>query len=537
MPSRDALMLPDVLTEGDNLEMPPMPDASFLLSQIEDDSHLRKRRAGSRDINLQEDFNGSQFLQNSIENQNDDLALEPMDDLDLGLDFGLDLDDFNPKADRSLEVGRDAPAARAVEEDVFSELDIQVPAKDNLDHGERDTSLNLDFGGGDNIRMADDDGDVDMFNFGDDVTALPPAPIIRPGRISESPLSDMDEHLAAEVEAEHQRNLNSALYEPEDETEQSVFRNPAQRARRLRLLQPDSVTTIPNAEIKEQQLSHEKILRPQSFLPRDPELLALIEMQKNGGFVSNIMGEGRSMGWAPELRGMLSLDAVRKTGELKRKRDSGIADMDSGDEQGPSKSPRLDLGEEEDIGAGLGGAGLDNPNNTIGPDGTIIEMAGDDGFMVNMDDDHNASAGLDAQSPGPNFDETTAPLVHPADSGPVSLGTKHAVHLLRDRFGAEAANSPDKRKKASVLFQDLLPEATTSRADATKMFFEVLVLATKDAVKVEQQEALLGGPIRVRGKRGLWGDWAEREAGGEIAEEEAGPSNGIEASTAVAVAA
>src|ERR1700712_4264899 len=154
MPSRDALMLPDVLTEGDNLEMPPMPDASFLLSQMDDDSHLRRRRAGSRDINLQEDFNGSQFLQNSIENQNDDLALEPMDDLDLGLDFGLDLDDFNPKADRSLEVGRDAPAARAAEEDVFSDLDIHVPAKDNLDHGERDTSLNLDFGeGDDNIRM------------------------------------------------------------------------------------------------------------------------------------------------------------------------------------------------------------------------------------------------------------------------------------------------------------------------------------------------------------------------------------------------
>jgi cohesin complex subunit SCC1 len=530
-------MLPDVLTEGDNLEMPPMPDASFLLSQMDDDSHLRKRRAGSRDINLQEDFNGSQFLQNSIENRNDEeLALEPMDDLDLGLDFGLDLDDFNPKNDRSVEIGRDAPAARAAEDDLLSELDIQVPAKDNFDH-ERDTSLNLDFGGDDGARIADDDGDVDMFNFGDDVTALPAAPIIRPGRISESPLSDIDENVAAEVEAEHQRNLNSALYEPEDETEQSVFRNPAQRARRQRLLQPDSITTLSNNQIKEQQQNHDKILRPQSFLPRDPELLALIEMQKNGGFVSNIMGEGRSMGWAPELRGMLSLDAVRKTGELKRKRDSGIADMDSGDEQGPSKSPRLDLGEEEDLGAGLGGAGLDNPNNTIGPDGTIIEMAGDDGFMMNMDDDHNASAGLDALSPGPNFDETTAPLVHPADSGPVSLGTKHAVHLLRDRFGAEAANSPDKRKKASVLFQDLLPEATTSRADATKMFFEVLVLATKDAVKVEQQEALLGGPIRVRGKRGLWGDWAEREAGGEIAEEEAGPSNGLEQSTAVAVAA
>ncbi|KUJ18693.1 uncharacterized protein LY89DRAFT_780715 [Mollisia scopiformis] len=539
MPSRDALMLPDVLTEGDNLEMPPMPDASFLFSQLEDDSHQRKRRAGSRDINLQEDFTGSQFLQNSIENQNDDdLVLEPMDDLDLGLDFGLDIDDFNPKADRTMEVGRDAPAARPAEEDLLSELDIQIPAKDNYDAGDRDTSLNLDFGGGDDdgIRMADDDGDVDMFNMGDQDVTLPPAPLVRPERISESPLSDMDETLAAEVEAEHQRNLNSALYEPEDETEQSVFRNPAQRARRQRFLHADAETVIANHIIKEQQQSHDKILKPQSFLPRDPELLALMEMQKNGGFVSNIMGDGRSLGWAPELRGMLSLDAVRRTGELKRKRDSGIADMESGDDQNPSKSPRLDLGEEDDLAAGLGDVGID-ANTTVGPDGTMMEMAADDGFMMNNDDEHDPSAGLDAVSPGPNFDETTAPLVHPADSGPVSLGTKHAVHLLRDRFGPEAANSPDKRKKASVLFQDLLPEATTTRADATKMFFEVLVLATKDAVKVEQQEALLGGPIRVRGKRGLWGDWAEREAGGEIAEEEAGPSSTLERSAVVAVAA
>ncbi|TAQ87699.1 hypothetical protein B7494_g3982 [Chlorociboria aeruginascens] len=539
MPSRDALMLPDVLTEGDNLEMPPMPDASFLLSQMDDETHLgRKQRAGSRDINLQEDFESSQFLQNSIENRNlldDDLALDDVDlELDLGVDFGLD--DFNPKINRSIEIGMDAPAARAADDDLLSDFDIQVPAKDNLG-GDHDTSLNLGFGDEDDgFRMGDDDGDVEMFNIGDqpDISV---APLVVPREMSMSPLSDIDEDLARAVEAEYQRNLDSTLYEPKDETEQSIMRNPAQRARRQRLLELDTNTTIPSKQIKEQQASHDKILRPQRFLPRDPELLALMEMQKNGGFVSSIMGEGRSMGWAPELRGLLSLDAVRKSGELKRKRDSGIADMESDQEQA-HKSPRLDLGEEEDIGLNLGGdAGLDGGNTTIAPDGTMMEIPGDDRFTANMNDDTptpGAGPPEEFASPGPNFDDTTAPLVHPADNGPVSLGTKHAVHLLRDRFGAEAADSPDKRKKASVLFQDLLPEATTSRVDATKMFFEVLVLATKDAVKVEQQEVLLGGPIRVRGKRGLWGAWAEREAGGEIAEEES-PNAGLESSIAVAV--
>ncbi|KAJ8071686.1 hypothetical protein OCU04_002004 [Sclerotinia nivalis] len=558
MPSRDALMLPDMLTEGDNLEMPPMPDASFLFSQLDEDSALgRKRRGASRDINLQDEFNNSQFLQNSVEDNSrdeDELALEPLDDdLDLGLDFGLD--DINPKtagadrsgADISLEFGRDAPTARAVEDDLLSELDIQPRAKDVFDDGDRETSINLGFGNDDGgFQIGDDDGDIDMLNIGGepDISALPRAPELERARISESPLSDIDETIVAEVEADQQRREESGMFAPEDETEQSIFRQPAQRARKFKPLMPDDDTTISKYAIQELQKNHDAILRPQSFLPRDPQLLALMEMQKNGGFVSNIMGEGRSIGWAPELRGMLSLDAARRTGE-KRKRDSGIADMDE-QEQGANKSPRLDLGEEEDLGANLAGdAALGRDETMIAADGTIIEMGRDDEFNVNIDDDeHNATTGLRddrSASPGNQFDETTAPLVHPADSGPVSLGTTHAVHLLRERFGDEAANSPDKRKKASVLFQDLLPEGTTSKADATKMFFEVLVLATKDAVKVEQQEHTLGGPIRVRGKRGLWGAWAEREAGGEIAEENvAGPSNTVpllEASRMISVSA
>ncbi|CAD6454054.1 ca4f8007-867c-41bf-9572-0b75363edd04 [Sclerotinia trifoliorum] len=558
MPSRDALMLPDMLTEGDNLEMPPMPDASFLFSQLDEDSALgRKRRGASRDINLQDEFNNSQFLQNSVEDNSrdeDELALEPLDDdLDLGLDFGLD--DINPKtaaadrsgADISLEFGRDAPAARAVEDDLLSELDIQPRAKDVFDDGDRETSINLGFGNDDGgFQIGDDDGDIDMLNIGGepDISAIPRAPELERARISESPLSDIDETIVAEVEADQQRREESGMFAPEDETEQSIFRQPAQRARKFKPLMPDDDTTISKHAIQELQKNHDAILRPQSFLPRDPQLLALMEMQKNGGFVSNIMGEGRSIGWAPELRGMLSLDAVRRTGE-KRKRDSGITDMDE-QEQGANKSPRLDLGEEEDLGANLAGdAALGRDETMIAADGTIIEMGRDDEFNINIDDDeHNATTGLRddrSASPGNQFDETTAPLVHPADSGPVSLGTTHAVHLLRERFGDEAANSPDKRKKASVLFQDLLPEGTTSKADATKMFFEVLVLATKDAVKVEQQEHTLGGPIRVRGKRGLWGAWAEREAGGEIAEENvAGPSNTVpllEASRMISVSA
>lgn len=496
-----------------------MPDASFLFSLVEDDMHVgRKRRAGSRDINLQEDFTNSQFLGSGLQLRDpfadEELALEPMDGIDLGLDFSLELDDF-ARNDRSVEVGRDAPAARGMEDDLLSEIDIAAPPKDPF--ADRENSLNLDFVH-DNEQIAVFDEDADM-NIGDelDVTALPAAPLPGRGRLSESPLSDIDDAVVRNIEAEHDRTLAS-VFEPEEETEQSIFREPA-RARKQRMLQPDLQSMIPTKELKARQQSHDYALQPQTFLPRDSNLLALMEMQRNGGFVSNVMGEGRSAGWAPELRGMLSLDTIRKSGELKRKRDNIVENMDiDQDENNARKSPRLDLGEEDELTLGLGNDILGQDESTLHPaDNTIMEMAGHERALT---EEHDQQNNYDPASPRPNFDETHAPLVHPADSGPVSLGTKHAVHLLRDRFGAEAENSPDKRNKASVLFQDLLPAATTSKADATKMFFEVLVLATKDAVKVEQQEDKLGGPIRVRGKRGLWGAWAEREAGGEIEQEE-----------------
>jgi cohesin complex subunit SCC1 len=535
MPSRDALLLPDVLTEGDNLEMPPLPDASFLFSQMEDDlSQLtpRARRAGSRDINLANEFGASQYLQNSIAEPHkypeEELALDP-DDLDLDLDFGEDI------VERSVEMGRDAPVARPLGEDI-GDSELNIFTKDGTILGDRQQSIQVSIAGDDEaFHFGDDDGDIHM-EGADDLTLRDEldAPLGITGaldraRISESPLSDIDPQMEHELEEEHTRNMESGLFEPADETEHSVHRQPAQRARKLKLLKPDEDTILSSAVIKAQQQDRSKILRPESFLPRDPALFALVEMQRSGGFVSNVLGDGRSATWAPELRGMLSLEAIMKSRDLKRKRDSGIADM-SGDEDAHAlKSPRLELeiGEEGDVDHFNADAGFET---APAEDGTMMEIPADDGFQPIIEDEENYGqpasrpASRDGSMPmSPmenNFDETTAPLVHPADNGPVSLGTKHAVHLLRERFGPEAENSPDKRKKSSVLFQDLLPEARTSKADATKMFFEILVLATKDAVKVEQPHGSLGGPIRVRGKRGLWGSWAETEAGGEIAEED-----------------
>ena len=518
-------MLPDRITPYDNLDLLPPPSSDLLSTQLEEVTATplssRKGRSNNRDINLQEDFNNSQFLQDTIE-EDEDVNIANMDDLDLELDFGMDMDERPSKfMDKSsVELGRDAPDARPVEDDIFSEMDMGGPSKDRHT---REPSLGLDLDFGDGVRIADGEGDIEMhdddFFDAQDNTVVQgvraaPAPDMSRARISESPLSDIDEEFAKEVEMEYSRHANTDMYEPNEDPTNTTVVAP-QRAKKRKLLQPDDQTMLSTALIKEQQSKRDNILKPQSFLSSDPYVLGLMGLQKTGGFVTNVLLEGRSDNWAPELKGLLSLGSIRPN-ELKRKRDSGIADMESEEEQNASKSPRLELPEEETavhLGEGH------TANQSIGPDGTVLELPADEDEHIFHDDDHTRPESREGGrgSSVPHFDETSAPIVHPADSGPVSIGTKHAVHILRDLFGPDAATNADKRKKTSVVFQELLPERTTTKADATKMFFECLVLATKDAIKVEQAEGTLGGPIRVRGKRGLWGDWAEREAGGEMA--------------------
>jgi cohesin complex subunit SCC1 len=539
-PNPAALTLPDVLTELDLL--PPLPDASLLLSQPSGSAaqfDFNQSRIGrDEDITLQ----GMSQLDpySSIEQgRADDAELQLEDDEDLILDLG---DDPGPAdEDTSMHIGRHEAQTRPVEDDLISEMSkIHDDNMLELDLGDDNATRNheeddFNLGGGDDFDM----GVGDVFNMdtevqGDRAASVPPQ---TPGleRDSQSPLSSIRSSVERDLENHNQRNLDSTIFEPEEEEESQHLTH---RAKKRKVLQPDADTVLHSKQIKQQQDDRSRILKPVSFLPRDPVILTLMHMQRSGGFVSSILGDGRGKGWAPELKGILSLEVVRRVGELKRKRDSGIEDVDEEAVTSPKsgKLPRLEIAKDEELGFGDTGVDLGG-DVTIGAHSDMIDLPADDGFIRQDDDKGLAQKPQEDDdeendlSPVPdNFDDTVAPLIHPADSGPVSVGTKHAVHLLRERFGSSATDSPAQLKKASILFQELLPEARTTKADATKMFFETLVLATKDAVKVEQQEGVLGGPIRIRGKRGLWGDWAEREAGGEIASQEvpvesaAGPS-------------
>ncbi|KAK3116204.1 sister chromatid cohesion protein 1 [Teratosphaeriaceae sp. CCFEE 6253] len=523
----NALILPDTIAELDLFA--PLPDPDELLREPQS-------RGPGRDPTLL-DFGTSQLLPESQTPSRREEKRHFLEDDDLGLDLGLDEADIS----RSIEVGRRAPTPRRDEPSMLMDDDL------GLDMGfdnDPDTTIHPAVNKEDVPMLGADDDLLLNKGMDDDIAGANAAAFARLDldaerrqrqRESQSPLSSLRSSLAPELERTFQMSqaaLNSSALRAEevDEDDPTVIEQAAQqqRVKRRKVLRQDAETELHNRQIKAQQEDRSAITKAPSFLPRDPLLLQLMEMQRTGGFVSSVMGEGRMAGWAPELRGVLGVELVRR----KRKRDSGVADVETGSEEGLESPPRLEIPLDEDEGFQIGGGEAGEfgaADATLHSDGAVAAgMLMSDGMHI-PDDADQPAAGMDdgepyqADSPGRPFDVTEAPLLHPAHSGAISLGTKTAVHLLRAHLaphhpaGAAEPPTPSKRTKADALFTDLCPTATTRRDDATKMFFELLVLGTKDAVAVEQGTGELGLPIRVRGKRGLWGEWAGK---GAVVEEE-----------------
>ncbi|KAK4944775.1 sister chromatid cohesion protein 1 [Elasticomyces elasticus] len=559
------LMLPDTITELDLFA--PLPDPSELLRGEPE------ARGPGRDPTLL-DFGHSQLLpesQTPSRREQDRSRHFLEDDDDLGLEMGLEGE--GETTIRSIEVGRRAATPRADFPTDLIEDDLGLDYGDN----DQDTTIrpmpNID----EDVPMLNADDDMPLMQDDDENNEIAAANAAAFKRLEDaeerrqrvrdsvSPFSDLPADEIPDLEKSYHLSQlparSSAQPGEEDEEDEEERVQAAQRVKRRKVvvMSRDSETELRTAQIKEMQQDRSAILKAPSFLPRDPVLLQLMEMQRTGGFVSSIMGDGRFAGMAPELRGVMSLEFVpgRSVGDgKKRKRDSGVADVErSGSEENGSSPPRLEIPgleeeQEEDEGFNAGGGDFGNADPTLlHSDGAAAALMSDgvqpmDNLNLNDDDEPTMGGGDMMGGDDLPFDITEAPLLHPSHSGPVSLGTKNAVHLLREYFapghsastnGAEPP-TPSKRTKSEALFTDLCPEERCSVNDATKMFFELLVLGTKDAVKVSQDTSMLGGPIRVRGKRGLWGDWAERSAGGEIAAIQEG-DEGMEGAAEVGIVA
>lgn len=430
------------------------------------------------------------------------------DDMNIDLDLDLGLED-----DPSIELGRYANPNLSVQDDFTTDLDHRLNPKDvylaetaSTRHSSLVPSLMEDR---DDQSPADgktlqEDGDENMFPIFEDIAGAVAADP-RLLRDSQSPLSSAPSRFDNQQRGRDDTSLHQATH----------------KSKKRKVLQSDTVTMLTSQEIKSQQTDRSAILKPISLLSRDPTLFSLVNTQENGNFASRLMYDNHTRGLAPELHGILSISSIRQSKELKRKRDTDI------DIMGPNTEARTDIIELQvpDI-EGFEGLEDLNADEDVANSRDLHALdAMSNEYLTsapgNLENTDQIDGGGESGTEVAHFDETTAPLLHPMEQGAVSQSTHHAVHLLRECFDtAEDCNTLPQRKK-TILFQQILPELTTTKADATKMFFETLVLATKDAIKIEQAETDVGSDIRIRAKRGLWGAWAEKEAGGEIADEQA----------------
>lgn len=413
------------------------------------------------------------------------------DDTGLVLDLGEDEIPLGGN-DTSIEVGRDAPAPRPVGEDLFS--DNVYDGDLTLDLGEDNAPLNKDGLLGQHDQMDDmlptDNQDDTMMGAGLD------------DNIVTDTAQPQDEAGAGAALADRARSLSMAPPSSEapearvnENEDQEVVRH-EQRVKRRRVIPVDLDTFISIRDLKAQRTDRSKILKESDFLPRDPLFLTLMNMHNNRSFASDVMHGGSAANlFAPELRNMLSIDTVKDSSEKKRKREIVAPHQREAEAaEEANEEPQPDAGPGPDV------------NDTMVTTDDHEPLMDNNDFTIN--DDMQQDMMGDEQEPAvPEADENTLPVE------PVAAGTKHAVEFLRDQFGEKGSGESEK----AVVFQDMFPEKQTSRTDVTKMFFEMLVLGTKDAVAIEQGPDVASGPIKVRAKETLWDQFAETSAGGEMA--------------------
>jgi cohesin complex subunit SCC1 len=191
----------------------------------------------------------------------------------------------------------------------------------------------------------------------------------------------------------------------------------------------------------------------------------------------------------PDLRAMLNPENLRRMGpDGKRKR------SDEGPGTSPKKARIAAPTALEEEGFGDGGLG----DTGFGDGGFGDTGFGDGGFGDRPDSPlpntrpRTISPSLIEEDPPVEEDEEQPTSV----TGNISHSTVAAAQLLQKELGNNNTMST---------LHDLTLKAVpqgVKREDAVKMFFEVLVLASRDVIRVRQNRGF--GEIRVQGKDGLF---------------------------------
>ena len=272
----------------------------------------------------------------------------------------------------------------------------------------------------------------------------------------------------------------------------------SQRGKKQKFVVPDANTVLSTRQLQQYSADRSSILKEPVTLLNNRRLVELIDIEGHGGFVTNTMNDGVSKNWAPELEGLLSLEAVDRTCQ-KRKRYSVSSVISDGEysEQLAESADGCSVDGVSSIGNQRDQSVCDASLDAAGPS---LASNGPD-----LEDCYCGPTDQDILRDRYDFEETTMSLSDDEmDDGLGSLDTNQMMTRLREKLdGLFTERRRSQQIMHSILLQDVIPERYTSKQSATMTFFEILVLATKDLIELDQGQDEFALPLRIRGRPGL----------------------------------
>lgn len=387
-----------------------------------------------------------------VPSNNDEFAMPQLDDED----------DF--RTDMSIEVGRDAVLGSGMIEDFSLDLendDLQIPD------------------------MAADEEEEKAAATGDDVEMLDV-----PQMEQYEPLTPIGGNELANEILLRSEEVQFVLDSPSTGHVSKRSRSRAPASKKVKI---DDVTELRSSYIKNLQEDRSSITRSTSFLPFEKEVISLLslcadpqELAKTvfrpldlnpalsdllePAYVSEMVSRKRKSVEEQDVVVDDEADHVHLnlTDNLREEHSSELADLNVKDRQDDNFIPQLD---DDDSRRAVELTAEDDFRVEEYEDGDMIEMPSTkDSIREEMNEEDLASTQV-------------------SGSG-VSKYTKEAAAILQSELS----------KSSTVEFHKLTENC--SRPEAVKLFFETLVLVTKEALEVGQKEAF--GTINIKAKKGLF---------------------------------
>jgi cohesin complex subunit SCC1 len=211
--------------------------------------------------------------------------------------------------------------------------------------------------------------------------------------------------------------------------------------------------------------------------------MTLLEARLHGRLADNIFFPPSIH---PDLRAMFNPEYLRRFGREgnKRKRTDEVTNNT------PKKARIANIDNNpallEETGFGDGGFGADFPDNSFNLDHPEPSPLPEDQPR------HRTVSPSLVDDEAENEDDDEAPT---SVTGSMSHSTVAAAQLLQKELASDRSATLDHLTIKAA-------QGGVKREDAVKMFFEVLVLASRDVVRVQQSKGF--GEIRVEGKQGLF---------------------------------